>query len=539
MELFTTATLWKNYNRKSQDLDVTVIKQEDSGNCSIKYVYFNGDRCADGCPRIYARYSLSSRSNGAAVVLMNDVEDVFDNTYCDMLLEKGYNVLTIDYVGKRAAELYTVYPYSLRMSNYFEYPDTVLTLPDNPKESCWYVWATLMLRGITFLEAQPETTGRISVFGVKYGAFQTWKTVFVDKTPACGVALFNSGYLPGLKLDGIRQLQYNTCIDNMPYASEVNVPMLICAASNAKDDSIEYMSDLYNGIKDSNCVFSVAERRCNELNVAQLDNIGIFMGYYNLGINTMPEQPILSVRESEHGLYYDIKADESLPIEDVKLYVSQGDMPFAYRNWHIQPVTPVSDGIYIARVNVSVPKEQICAFVTAKYKGTISASSELLSNVPFLLNVYATPAGKSPLLYSVNDGLDDWTVLRSGDGITCDPIVSEGAYGIKGITSPYNSLTTFKFGEFKYRFDNKTFMQVTAYVEGDVHIKINITVKMGQEFVDFIYAKRVVGYKEWVKINLTPDEFRGGGTRLENFGNISCFTIESDATLLINSIIMV
>ena len=81
MELFTTATLWKNYDRRAQPLDVTVIDTEEKEGYSVEYVFFNGDPCADGCARICAHYYRPDNPNGAGVVLMNDVMDVFDETY--------------------------------------------------------------------------------------------------------------------------------------------------------------------------------------------------------------------------------------------------------------------------------------------------------------------------------------------------------------------------------------------------------------------------------------------------------------------------
>lgn len=548
MELFTTAALWKNYNRRAQPLETTVIHSIEGDKYTTEYVFFNGDPSADGCVRIYAQYIKTNKNNGCGIVLMNDVTDVFDSTYTDMLVELGYNVLVIDYVGKRDTDLYTVYPYSLRGANYFQFPGTVHTLPDNPKETCWCIWATLMLRGVTFLEQQPEITGKIGIFGVRTGGFQVWKAAFVEPELACGIALFNTGYLEGFTFDGMKQVQYNTCIDNIPYASEVRVPVLIEAASNASDNSIEYMSNLYNGIKNPNCVFSIGERRDELLNREQIDNISIFLGYYMQGKNTLPEQPLITVRESEHGLYYDIKIDTSLPVSDVKLYVSQGDMPFSYRNWHSYPITPVSDGDYISRINVNAPKEALCSFVTVKYADTLRISSELINNVPFLMNVYPSPVAKSHLLYSEQEGVDDWTVLvkrntpKTVENIgsaSIDPYLGEGPYGIKGVTSDLNTISTFKFGEYKYRFEGKTFMQMTAYTEHGVRVTVTVTVNRGGKFENYKYYTHVVGFKEWVKINLSAEEFRNGSVRLDNFDGINCFRVESDEKILINSIIMV
>ena len=84
MELFTTATLWKNYDRRAQPLEQTVISSEKQADRTVEYVFFNGDPCADGCTRIFSRYYRPEKANGAGVVVMNDVMDVFDETsiYC-------------------------------------------------------------------------------------------------------------------------------------------------------------------------------------------------------------------------------------------------------------------------------------------------------------------------------------------------------------------------------------------------------------------------------------------------------------------------
>lgn len=541
MELFTTATLWKNYDRRAQPLDVTVINVEKKDGCTIEYDFFNGDPCADGCVRIFSRFYLPDNSNGAGVVLMNDVMNVFDETYVEMLTGFGYNVLVIDYVGKRTAELYTVYPHSLKNSNYFVNPDFIRVLPDNPKESCWYVWATLMLRGVTFLESRSEITGKISVFGVKTGAFQVWKAAYVEKTLACGIALFNSGYIKDLDLAGMKQLQYNTCIDNAPYAGDAEVPVLAEVASNAKDDSIEYMSNLSNNVKNSGCFFSIGERRSGLMSTEQMENIELFLENQNFGGAKLPSQPEIVARESGREFFYDIKADSSLPISEIKLFVSQGDMPFSYKNWHQYPVSFVQDGAYIAKVDIYAPKEKTCAFVTVKYKENMAVSSELIQNTPFLMKVRPSAVSRSHLLYSVDDGTDDWTVLgdkESGMG-SLSPYMATGEYNLRGVTSDYTSLSTFKFGESRCKLAGKSFLQITVYAEREMRISVTITSKRDEDYLNFTCVKHVHGYEEWLKINLQADEFRCGALRLDNFDDISCFTIESDGKLLLNSVIMV
>ncbi len=87
--------------------------------------------------------------------------------------------------------------------------------------------------------------------------------------------------------------------------------------------------------------------------------------------------------------------------------------------------------------------------------------------------------------------------------------------------------------------EGKTYIQVTVYIESDMRMTVTVTGKKDGDYLNFTHAVHLRGYKEWIKVNLRADEFRCGALRLENFDDISCFTIESDGKLLLNSVILV
>lgn len=559
MALVTTTSLWDSFDRKQLPLDVTEVSTTEEPSRIIKQVYFNGIQTDDGCIRVFAKFMINKHGNGCGVVLMNDLENVFDETFSDLLMEYGYNVLVIDYAGKTDGQLYTLYPYSLRKCNYHLYPETLYSLSDESRDSmtrvrrtCWIVWAAMMMRGITFLESREEIFRRkINVMGVKTGAFQVWKAAYLCRELGCGVALFNSGYLKDLKLEGVDEILYDTCIDNIPYAQESEVPVLIETASNADDDSSNYMSDLFLTIKSKKCRFSIGERRSKLLSDDQVNNVKIFLDYYNLGKYSLPGMPELTVRESERTLYYDLTVDLSLPIESVRMFVSQGNMPSSHRNWHEQAMTPISDGAYMAKVDVYAPKEQVSAFIIARYKNSLSVSSEVINNTPYLMKIKPSPIMKSRLVYDASSGVDDWTVLGNAESKNTDrPVIEEGLYGIAGITSKNGSLTTFKFGELRYKMEGQTMMQMTVFFESNNAMDFTVERKINHkkpgsdeiewiEFAKYYYHVEVNAYKEWLKVNLSAESFRGPSGRLETFDDVVSLTINSDDKILINSIIWV
>ena len=169
MDAMSVSSLWRNYDRKAVPLHTTVIKSEEEENCTIEYVFFNGEATFDGCVRVYGEYYKNKTPNGASVIVMNDVEKPMDRKHVNLFLDRGYHVLLLDFAGERKEKGYfTVYPTTLKRANYFSNPKTLTDTEHKLKTTCWYVWTTVMLRGITFLESKSETDPKkINLFGEK------------------------------------------------------------------------------------------------------------------------------------------------------------------------------------------------------------------------------------------------------------------------------------------------------------------------------------------------------------------------------------
>ena len=63
MDAMSVSSLWRNYDRKAVPLHTTVIKSEEEENCTIEYVFFNGEVTLDGCVRVYGEYYKNKTPN--------------------------------------------------------------------------------------------------------------------------------------------------------------------------------------------------------------------------------------------------------------------------------------------------------------------------------------------------------------------------------------------------------------------------------------------------------------------------------------------
>ncbi len=539
MKTMSATSLWKQYDRKALPLDVTVLSTADEANCTIEYAFFNGEATIGGVARIYSEYYRNKKPNGASIIVMNDAEALMDRTHVDLFLSRGYHVLLLDYAGKRSGKGYfTLYPPSLSRADYFLDPTCLTQTGGKLKTTCWYVWTTVMLRGITYLESKSETDpSKINVFGEKLGAFQVWKAVFIEPQICCGIALNNSGYV-SLPFDEQENFFYQTCFNNTAYVQNSDVPVLIQVCTNADDNSLDYMNALYLMETNPKSKFSISERSDNAIGYDQKDNVELFMDYYNFGKGALPACPEIKPKKEEHALYYEIKADASMEIEKIELFASQGIDNDAYKNW--KSYVPVLQGdSYLVKVNVPNNKQEMSAFVNVKYKNSLSVSSEIIKNIPMLMGVRSTPITSSRLLYTVEYGLDEWTCQKKV--ITDEPVLKmkRGSHGISGVTSIANSLTLYKLGDPSYCGKGKSLLQLTFYSRKNQILTFTAVEREGDSFVKYYYTRQLYANHDWIRLDLSAGFFKSPAGTPEDWSNVVALTIDSEDPVIVNSMIWI
>lgn len=538
MELMTAQMLWSNHDHRRLPLSETVLRTEICERYTIKEVYFNGDATADGVTRVYARlYTPSCIPTGASVVLMNDIDAPFDTTYINLLTDYGFTVLALDYGGQRQEGKFTIYPESLESANYLSEKSDFNAYPENPKTSCWFVYATVMLRGYYYLESQPGLDkSRICFFGVRRGAFQVYKAAFAEPNAACAIALFNSDYLPNLDLTSDSAMLYKSCIANTTYAPFIKVPLYIIESSNNNEDSLFHVNSLYLATAD-NCSYYIAEQSDNTLNPAQRKSLLAYMNGLCFSHNAMPEQPTIDAVCEDRSLYYKITTFGE-DIASVQLYYTYGFSKGAFRNWFKLPIEKTGDHEYRAKADVYLSKEEASAFVSVKYSSGIVLSSEIVTKTPYLLGVHEGEIIKSRLIYETDMGADDWMITKKSE-LFGEVYMAEGHNGIEGVTSSINTLTTLKIGDLHTRGGVDNLLQLLVYSKTKQTVTFEATCKEGDGYGTYVHEVHLSSFGEWTKITLAANEFKSENGPMESWANAVKFTATSEDSLLINSMLWI
>lgn len=539
MGILTAHQLWRDYDPSALPLDTTFLCSEKTDSYTVDSYYFNGEATADGCSRIFAQvYSPIANRSGNAFVLMNDASSPFDTTYVDFLIGLGFTVLVPDYVGKRKNGKYTIYPESLSHCNFYNDNNNFSVLSDLPRQSCLYSYTCVMLRSYFFLSQQENINkDKIGFFGVREGAFQVYKSAFVQNNAFCAISLFNSCYVPTIDTKSDKATVYNACLANSSYASLLSVPTYVIDTSNNGEDSLFSLSSLYSSSSDS-VSFYIAEHTDNTLTPKQFNSLKQFILAKESNSFLPTQYPLISAKNSDRHLYYEITVPNCELAESVNAYYCYGEGKGQYRNWIRLPLERISENEYIAKADVFLLKDNTSAFVNVRYKDGFTISSDVITRIPMMMGVTSKQIIKSRLIYESEMGTDAWLVSRS-KFTSAQISIEQGNKGIYGVTSSVNSLSSLNIGDVHTCGERDSILQLLIYTDTIQNIDIEITCSFADKYYTYSTRKYVSAFGEWSKVTVSANELKSEVGTMSGWDNAICITVNSEDKLLINSLLWI
>ncbi len=292
--ILTPQQLWKDYDRKSLPLAVSVVSGENTGAYLVRYVYFNGEKTADGVARVYAKlYEPDGAPKTAATVVFDDPDKAVDAFDPSEYLTRGIAVLVIDYTGDAPDKTrYTLYPKSLSYAN-FSKADLFGEKGSEPDRCCWHTWAISGMRAVTFLES--EGYSDIFALGVGYGGLQVWKMCYLEGTVRAGAVIFSGPFAQDASLS------YKASVAAAAYAGLIKSPVYIQITSNEQNGSLDYMNELYELSAANGAYFSICARANRVIDPDRADNIAKWFCTHLNG-ERLPAPPEITAKGSQNQL---------------------------------------------------------------------------------------------------------------------------------------------------------------------------------------------------------------------------------------------
>ncbi|MEO1857799.1 MAG: dienelactone hydrolase family protein [Rubritalea sp.] len=257
----TPIELWKDYDPRSEALDVQVVKEWKNDGVITRYITFKVGKFKNTDSRIAAYYSFPDNGKkNAAFVWCHGGGQRAERAHGVSFAKHGFATIDINWLGRpmeNDVEVNTdwgkVDPsqgprfYSKALRKGWKrslQPDQYSIDPVvSPRNSNWFLLVTAAKRAITFLEQQPEVhADRIGMAGFSMGGMVTSLTAMDPRLKAVVPFVGGTGYkfedFPGgIKGSSIRQHfqdldMYRKTVDPSAYWPLVTCPVLFISSSN-------------------------------------------------------------------------------------------------------------------------------------------------------------------------------------------------------------------------------------------------------------------------------------------------------------------
>lgn len=561
-ELISPLELWKDFNPELDDDNINIISEKELLDGYIyRQIYFTAYQTQGGKVRAYAKFYYDKdavkKAQKTPVIFFLGSPVRFEQTLKFIRANlKGVGIFTIDYFGRQdGAERYTIYPQCLEYANFEKAQDILSLVKDSPKDSPWYIWTAMARRALTLLERIPEAdASKIAILGIKTGANLAWKIGATDTRACCIVSMFNTGWLgyDFLYKKGAESDQeipeerslYLAALSTQSYAPLVKTPILVTLSTNDSDATFDRAFDTYSRIP---------ENTVSMLSVIPYSDKEIFFEYNDTIINLLknylfdsqiyhPYQPELKMFGKDGKLIIEVKADNSIPIKEVRLYQAIETPDPSVRNWIRLNCVDQGNGIYTAQAEVLDTAEYCFAFANVLYDAYI-LSSNMHACIPSELNVNEANVKASRLVYDSSLGVDCFTVINTGELFhhNQELAMEKGALEMPGVRAMIGDLATYKIGDPRYKGYEDDQLQIGYY--SPVNQKITIALRNYIDYrceYDYFYTFEAEGAEIWNKITLSASEFKNeDGAMLKSFENVALIYIKSEGPLLINNILWV
>lgn len=568
--VITPQLLWKDFDRKATPLNASIVKEKEDARISEKFIYFNGDAVSDGVPRIFARLITVKGSINAdtpIILFLPSLKQNIEDIDFSLFLDSGYAILAVDYSGKISDERThrTIYPKSLSYANFteIEYTENVSdfntyeakfinTFPENPKDTCWYVWATISMRAITLIEN--EGFSKIGVIGYGTGGAQVWKIALCENSIVAGAVLFTSGLdmIDYSQQPGVDLISFKASIGTSSYAPLIKFPIFMLQHTNDPYGVFDRALETFSEITRTDCLFSIEAKTDRSLSEHQSKNLTTWFASHFTGEGVLPKPPQISVFASENKLYCQINPNKvsqlsfftmendptftKMPdfclnkVVSAELYYSSGALKSVYRNWRKLDPELIGDEEYLKQLQVYSPNEMLYIFGNLVYDCGMTLSTPLVSKIPSSMNIAAAPFNKKRLIYDSDMGTGEW------HSEPFPPVIKEGPMGISGISS-FGTLITYKIGDVVYSGLRDYILSIIIY--SSVNQNLDFLVTDGINYKTYGCTRQVCASDNWVKLNFSVSDFKSSDGVFTDWGRAARFKIEAKNNIILCSMLWV
>ncbi len=561
--ILTPLAIWKDFKIEGVP-EARLIEEEIIDDVVFSHYYLQGRNIGEEKVQIYGVLARRSQLAFApAILLVNDLEQLFDRELIVDLAKRGYTVFSVDIAGKtEQKERYTIYPSQIDYANYQNVKDSLYVVEGEVMGTCWYEWACVLKYALKYLKSL-STVNKVGAIGVKESATALWQVagMDVDEELSCSIFALNAGWngYRGInKFSGVVEPQFSdnmykfiAGVDPQAYAMHVKCPTLVLSATNSPlydcDRAYDTVSRIETGYTVMHYSVGYTDRISNQAYLCALTFLEVFLKKDGAKNDWLSYETDISC-EIKDGKILVLVTPYLKNITEVELFVAEENNNPSLRCFNkVSGGKKNADGVYEFWYSPYPESGSVTMFAQANYKGDIAVGSKII-NKKFSPEEI-TPAHKSNVLYSSRernaesifysanqDGKTSLFLNKEEDAI----VVKKGPMGIEGAYSK-GGLLTFKFCTKKDRpSDGSMFMfDVYSKKAGEMSVKL-IADYFGNK-TEYIYKVNLSGGDVWQNVKVEIAKFKTAeGMTLKTFEKIEAIELDVDnGEYLINNALWV
>jgi hypothetical protein len=256
--------------------------------------------------------------------------------------------------------------------------------------------------------------------------------------------------------------------------------VLFAVGSNGTKSDIDRLSNIYNLLPSEDIKLVICPRYTDNIDNKAYSTILAWLESHFV-YSTLPDIPKISLSVNKDGaIYADIKIDNIIKIEEVKVYYSYGDYNHATRYWEVVVGEAVGVDTYIAKLEVSDAEIPLFAFAEVKYRNNITLSSTVYYQNLSSHKVKSSRYKLNPIVFQYSTQEDEFTEI-SENAVVLVNSLNEATIpiGLKGLKCEQGGMVSFAIGTKKNILQDKL-LQVDTFSEEDEY-DLSVTLITGGE----------------------------------------------------------
>lgn len=548
IEYFITGSIYpvkiqsySNYNTKKNQIEsnnTNNINHKEYTSLSSQNHLRQDNATLNQKSRVYCKLSRRISDINPPVILLCD-EPMVDiaNKNVMQYLNLGYAVMQYDYAGENPFhQRYTIYPPMLAHCNFYLHPENAYNVPQDIKKSVWYEWSIISLRVIKLImDTDTVSHNGIVIIGSGFGSVNAIK-VSVLFSNIVGLIL-NYNFDLSLQEDS-NAATMKLLLGNDAYIKKINFPTLIQVASNESDGSFDKNMKSFEHIKSLNehSRVSISVSKNHDLLKEQSNNEQLWLLnlLYLESFQNFYEMPELISRIENNTVYIQLSINANT-VKSVSIYLSsnvgEDNIAPAYRYWRSLKVENIIDDEYISKFIMYYGKEYVF-FASIEYINGFHFSTKLHRIGTTKKNSGVKETSKKSIIYDGSMGIDNFTAINIEAIQKGELVIQKGPLDIVGISGQGGELAIFKIGGIHYKGKLDDILQVTMY--SSVEQDIWFSVVSSKNYIDYVCKKHISKQKNWTKILLLQEDFKGIGTL--DFSTVIFFRVNTQSPIIISNI---